>query len=496
MTSKPETTIHLNLKQMNKSGITCFAIVLILMGCKISSPYQAADLKMPSSFYKEDTTASSGTFNLPNAKWNEMFSDTVLVGVINTALQNNIDLKIADEYVAMGVSQFKQAKAGLLPSISANPFKYRRDIYGENYNNWGSNRSRRIHGADNIPRSFYTERLEYETSLSLSWELDIWKKLSRQKRAAQLDYMQTLEFKKAVQTSLIADISNAYAALLLTKSQLEIYHRNLSLTDSTYRIVSLQYDAGEVTSLAVKQTKSQKLRAQTLIPQLESDYIQQENKLNMLIGRYAQPIEVGLVDWTLASDDFMLGAPLELLANRPDVAAAEYKLRESYELVGVANAMRYPSITLGASTGLNSFQLEHLLNPVGSGLLLLNGAIFQPIFQQRKLKTNYELAMSEMKIAELEFKDTFFQAMAEVSDALIKRKKLQEEYTLAVERVDVAKSAMNDASLLFRSGLANYLEVITAQSEALDSELNLEKIKMSIFITNVELYRSLGGGWK
>ena len=188
--------------------------------------------------------------------------------------------------------------------------------------------------------------------------------------------------------------------------------------------------------------------------------------------------------------------PLELIRNRPDIAAAEFNLQESYARLGVASAMRYPSVSLGASIGLNSFELEKLLNPTRSGFLLLNGLVFQPIFQQRRLRTNYEVAIAEKKIAELEFKNTFLLAIGEVSNALVAIEKLKEEYVIAENRVIAAQKAVDDAFLLFRSGMASYLEVITAQSEALDSELNLENVKVQLFAADVELYRSLGGGWK
>ena len=486
-------------KTLTYRAIAVVVVLLALAGCKISEPYEQPDLQEPTAFYgsnknSADTTGDSTSIAAIN--WKSFFCDTVLVKLIDSALANNIDLKIADEYVAIGLAKLKQSKAAFFPSVSAAPFSYRRDYYSEYYNNYNSNRSRRNHSEGNVPKSLYTERLEYQIGVDLSWEVDIWGKLRNQKKASQLAYMQTEEFRKAVQTSLIAEIATTYSNLILLKSQLEVYRRNLSLNDSTLKIVELQYDAGEVTSLAVKQTQSQKLRAQTLIPQLEREYIRQENRLNQLVGRYGEKVNVAELDWTMLDTNQATGMPLNLLGNRPDVASAEYKLQASYAKVGIANAMRYPSISLGTSVGLNSMELDKLLNPVSAGYLLLNGAVIQPLFNKRKLKTNYEIALSEKKIAELEFRDQFLQAMTEVSNAMVAIEKLNQEYELAQERVNAARKSVKDASFLFRSGLANYLEVITAQGEALDSELNLENVKMQIFAANVELYRSLGGGWK
>lgn len=472
-------------------------ILIILAGCKLTQPYQQPALDTPDHFYGYETDSTKDdSLNIANVAWTSFFSDSILVALIDTALQNNIDLKIADLYAEMGLERLKQSKANYLPSAGIYPFKYRRDYFSENYNNYGSNRARRNHGEGNVPTSFYTERLEYESSLDLSWELDIWGKIGSQKRASQLQYMKSQEFQKAVKTSLIAEIATTYFYLALLKSQINVYNDNLVLNDNTLRIVELQYEAGEVTSLAVKQTLSQKLRAQSLIPQLEREYIRQENKLNRMIGRHGQPIFLNDLALRMVDEEHVVGLPLELLSNRPDVAASEYHLRESYERVGIASAMRYPSIRLGAGVGLNSFELEKLLNPSGSGFLLLSGLIYQPLFQQRKLKTNYEIALKEKEIAALKFRDKFIQAANEVSNSLMAVDKLKEEHQLAQERVEAAQNSVKDANMLFRSGLANYLEVITAQREALDSELNLVNVKMKLLAADVELYRSLGGGWK
>ncbi|WP_258097611.1 efflux transporter outer membrane subunit [Marinoscillum pacificum] len=486
----------MKINQMKQIGYLILVFLLAVGGCKMTETYQEPELNVPNKFYGHETEYLEDTISIAQMPWTEFFSDSILISLVDTALQNNIDLQIADLYVEIGQARLKQSKANYFPSVGFTPFKYRQDYYSENYNNWGSNRARRNHGEGNIPSSFYTERLDYESSIDLSWELDIWGKMSAQKRAALNNYMKTQEFQKAVKTSLVSEIASTYFYLAYLRSQIDVYNDNLVLLDNTLRIVELQYEAGEVTSLAVKQTTSQKLRAQTLIPQLEREFIRQENKLNRLIGRHAQSIELNNLSLPMVDEDHVVGLPIELLSNRPDVAASEYELKESYERAGIANAMRYPSINLGASLGLNTFQLEKLLNPAGSGFLLLNGLVYQPIFQQRKLKTNYEIALKEKEIAELKFRDKFIQATNEVSNALIAIDKLKEELALAQERVEAAQRAVKDANMLFRSGLANYLEVITAQREALDSELNLVAAKMRLLGADVELYRSLGGGWR
>ena len=487
--------MEMRINKVKHSVILVVVILVGMAGCKTTAKYSQPDLNAPEDFYGTENTASD-SLNIVNTGWREFFSDSILISLIDSALIHNIDLQIADAYVEIGIAKLRQSKTRNYPSVGIVPFSHRRDLYSENYNNYGSNRARRNYDGGSIPTSFYKERVEYESYIDVSWELDLWNKLGSRKKADQLAFRKTEEFRKAVKTALITDIASAYFNLALLKSQIEVYKDNLELNDNTLQIVQLQFEAGEVTSLAVKQTLSQKLRAQTLIPQLEREYIKQENRLNRLLGRNSQPIQIKNLELVMFDEEFVAGKPLELINNRPDVASAEFKLQESYERIGIADKMRYPSLTLGASVGLNSFELDKLLNPAGSGLLLMKGLIYQPLFQKRKLKTNYEIALKEKEIAELEFKDKFRRAMNEVSDALVAIEKLKEEFIIAQERVVAAKKALKDASFLFRSGLANYLEVITAQRESLDSELNLENVKSRIFSAEVELYRSLGGGWR
>lgn len=487
--------------------LPCKKIVLLLLfataivGCKVGEPYKRPEFSgVKNKYQAQDSLAKIAAVQdsilISDIPWKSYIKDTVLIGLIDTALVNNINLKKAMENMQIGMEELQQSKANFLPSLNSTPGSYRREYYSENYNNFGSNRARRNHD-ENPPSSFYTERMEYATSLEASWEADIWGKLRWKKEVARAQFMKTQEFKKAVQTALIAEVSATYYNLLMLQAQIEVATQNYQLNDNTLHIVNLQYDAGETTSLAVRQTQSQMLKSKNLIPQLEREYTILENHLNRLLGRSPQHIEINtrLGDITF-QDEYSTGVPLDLIQNRPDVAMAEYELISSNAQTGVAEALKYPSLTINASAGLNSFQLENFLDPVGSGFALLNGAIFQPIFNNRKLKTNYRVSLSKREIAQLNFKDKLIDAIGDVSNALATMEKLEEQYEIAQERIQVTRQGLKDADLLFKGGFANYLEVITAQSDALESELNLIQIKKEILIANIELYRSLGGGWK
>ena len=468
-------------------------------GCKVGQSYVRPDLVSIGRYYgstnQRDSTVADQR-NLSDVNWRNYFEDSTLVSLIDTALTGNLDLQREAQRVEIGSQNFRLSKANFYPSLGISPFDFTREYYSENYNNFGSNRARRNHG-ENPPTTLYTERLAFSTTLFASWEIDLWGKLRWQKEAAQASFTQSQEFQKAVQTAIVSEVASTYYNMLMINSQIAVAERNLELGRSTLTIVKLQFEADETTSLAIQQTASQILRAESLIPQLEREYTLLENRLNQLLGRYPQPIDIrqNLEDVEF-DNQYVVGVPLELIDNRPDVAAAEYQLVISNARVGVTQAMKYPSLVLNASTGLNSFKLDSFLDPIGSGFALVNGAIFQPLFQNRRLKTNHTIALAERQLAALDFKDNVLLAVREVSDALVTIEKLREGYNIAQERINVTSKGVQDASLLFQSGFATYLEVINAQEDALQSELDLVDLKRQIILAKIELYRSLGGGWK
>jgi NodT family efflux transporter outer membrane factor (OMF) lipoprotein len=487
------------MKYINQ--IAFFGLVLIVaIGCKVGQEYQRLDVGKIDSYYglgdQLDTTSAESQRVLADVNWRDYFEDSTLISLIDTALVNNIDLQREAKRIEIGFQNLELSKANFYPSLGFSPFEYNREYYSENFNNYGSNRARRNHG-ENPPETLYTERLSYSAGLYASWEIDLWGKLRWQKEAARASFLQSEEFRKAVKTAIVADIASTYYDMLMINSQIAVAERNLELGRSTLKIVQLQFEADETTSLAIQQTKSQILRAESLIPRLEREYILLENRLNQLLGRYPQPIDIEQNLEEVSFDDlYTVGVPLELINNRPDIAAAEYQLIASNAQVGIAQAMKYPSIVLNASTGLNSMVFSSFLDPLGSGFALLNGAVFQPLFQNKRLKSNHSIAIAERQLSELNFKESVILAVREVSDALVTIDKLREEYRITQERIVAASKGVRDASLLFQSGFANYLEVISAQEDALQSELDLVDLKRQIILTNIELYRSLGGGWK
>jgi len=338
---------------------------------------------------------------------------------------------------------------------------------------------------------------DYTVSAGLGWEADIWRKIANQKRAAGANYLQTAEARKAIQTRLVSNVAQSFYRLIMLDTQLDIAKKNLALNDSTLRIIRMQFDAGQVTSLAIQQAEAQQLIAAGLVPQLEQRINLEENALSILTGAFPKTIaRAGLLNDMKIQEQVGTGIPSVMVSLRPDVKSAELELLRANANVGVTKASMYPTLSITATGGLNSFKADNWFKIPGSLFGLVGGGIAQPIFQRRQLRTQYDIAMVNREKSVLQFRQSVLTAVGEVSDQLIKIEKLQQQYSIAETRVKVVQSSLQNANLLFTSGMANYLEVITAQGNALQSQLDLATVKTDQLNASVELYRALGGGWK
>jgi len=343
-----------------------------------------------------------------------------------------------------------------------------------------------------------TKQIEdYSANASLSWEADIWGKIRNQNKTAVATYLQTAEAKKLVQTNIVAGVSQGYYNLLMLDDQLGIAKKNVVLNDSTLRIIKLQYDAGQVTSLAVQQAEAQRQAAAELVPQFERDITLQENALQILAGSLPGKIErtASLNDIRFA-DNLSAGVPSAILSRRPDVRSQELALTIANANVGINKAQMYPALRITAEGGVNSFKASNWFNIPASLFGIVGGSLVQPLLDHKELKTNYEVAKVNREKTVIQFRQTVLVAVGEVSDAMVKIEKLKAQQTIAEDRLKTLQKAISNSNLLFQNGMANYLEVITAQGNVLQSELELASIKRSELSAVSELYKALGGGWK
>lgn len=458
--------------------------ILVLGSCKVSkdigTPAQAAP-----AHYRE-TAAVADSANIADIRWNEFFVNKELRTLIDSALVNNHDMQIALKNREAAQLIAKQSRSLNLPEAKL-------QVSGA-INRPSDNSLNGISLSQFLGKSYIED---YSANVSLSWEADIWGKIKNQQSKALASYLQTGEARKAIRTDLIANIAKGYYRLLMLDEQVSIAKKNLLLNDSVLNIIKLQYNAGQVTSLAIQQATAQRLEASELIPQLEQAIALEENRLSVLSGVSPQSIRrSGNIYELVYAGNLSAGVPAALVSNRPDVKTKELDLVIANANTGIARAAMYPSLNIGVTGGINSFLASNWFSIPAS--LFINGiaGITQPLFQQGRLKTKYKVSEAEREKTVIAFRQSVLLAVGEVSDAMAKLNKLQEQKAIAQSRVNTLEQSIGNAKLLFSNGMANYLEVITAQGNVLQGELSLASLQQQQSAAVIDLYRSLGGGWK
>ena len=466
---------------------------ILLQSCKVTEPYSKPDFKVPDSFQLPDSLVAQSKEAIPS--WRHYFKDSTLLNILDSAITNNFDIRDAIKNIEITDQHYKQSKSLYAPDIDLNLLnvtqEYRsHDYYSSPSSGWYDRRGK------TPPKDWYKYQSHYGNSVAVDWEVDIWGKIKKQKDIAHLNYLQSFEAKKAIQTALVADIADAYYNLLMLDEQLQVATRNYHLRSNTLKMVELQYKSAEVTALAVQQTKSQVLEAQALIPQLKKEIKVQENALKLLTGDVSLNIGKRTALSQIPSDSLNNEIPLYYVQNRPDVLIAQYDLLASNASVGLAQRNRLPNLNISAEVGFDAMLPKNWFNVPGALLGDFIGGITQPIFHKRKLKTAYEVAKLERDQSEIAFQKAVYSSITETRNALVAIRQLTEQLSIAKEQVQVSQKAVRSAAMLFTAGFATYLEVITAQTNELDSELNLASLKADLLSARIQLYRALGGGWR
>jgi multidrug efflux system outer membrane protein len=473
----------MNSRMQSLHYLVLFFLALVFSTCKVGKNYERPPLDLPAQF---SASAFSDTAGIGGMEWKQFFTEAELQRLIEKGLAYNHDLLAGFKRLEMAQQQVKQSRLQQIPELNL--------LIGAQISRPSANSLSGLSIKNFLGRSYLEN---YTAGLNLSWEADIWGKIRRQKETVLADYLRSAEAVKAIQTRLVADISHGYFNLLMLDKQLDVARKNLALSDSFLVATRLMKTAGMVTMLAVEQAESQKRAVALLIPQLEQDIALQENTLQLLTGQLPGIVDrkASLPAFSLP-DEFATGVPLAIVSRRPDVRASEMSLISANARVGIAKANMYPTLNITAGTGLESFQSGNWFSIPNSVFGIAAGAIAQPVFKRRALKTQFEVARLQREEAVIQFRQSVLKAGTEVANALVQTDKLKQQRQIATGQVDTLLLASSHARLLFKSDMASYLEVITAQGNVLQAELNLAFIQRQQLGAMVELYRALGGGWK
>jgi outer membrane protein, multidrug efflux system len=452
-------------------------LLLTMQSCFTAKKYTRPSV-VNSEYFRTDSLAKDSA-TLADVSWQEMFTDPILISHIERGLEHNIDIRVALQQIITARAYYQQGKAGFLPTL----------------NTTGRVNYQELSRNSQFGSFFNGSLTQFELTAGLSWEADIWGKIRSNKRAFEASYLQSVAAHQAVKTELIANIATLYFQLLALDEQQRITEETISTRESSLETTRALKDAGTVSEVAVKQTEAQLHTARALLVDLKKDIKLLENTLSILLGDEPGAIERSSLDEQEFNQDLQIGMPLQLLRNRPDVIAAEYNLVNAFELTNVARSNFYPSLTLSATGGLQSLEMDKFfsLNSVFASII---GGITQPILNGRRIRTQFEVARSNKEQAYLRFRQAVLSASREVSDALYSFEASSETIDIKSQEFAAYDTATNYSEELLNSGFANYLEVLTARQNALNSRLDLINARFNRLSAVVDLYRALGGGWR
>jgi len=458
-----------------------------IISCKTGDVARAENKTVPAEF----AGAIADSTNSASVKWNQFFTDQHLTALINLALQNNQELNITMQEINISQNEIRARKGEYLPSAGlrggAGVDKVSR------YTNIGALE----HNIPIIDGKENPEPLQdYTIGAYATWEVDIWKKLRNSKKAAVNRYLASVEGKNFMVTNLISEIANSYYELLALDNQLAIINQNIGIQTNALEIVKLQKEAARVTELAVRRFQAQVLNTQSLQYEIKQRIVETENRINFLVGRFPQHVDRSTETFdNLVPQVVQAGLPSQLLANRPDIRQAEFNLEAAKLDVKSARARFYPQLGITAGIGYRAFDPSYIVKPQ-SLIYSLAGDLTAPLINRNSIKAAYNTANAKQLQAVFDYERTILNAYIEVANQISKVSNLQSSYELKAKEVEALNQSSAISNDLFKSARADYMEVLMTQRDALESKFDMIETRLQQMNSMVNIYRSLGGGWK
>lgn len=463
-------------------------ICLIVASCKVPAVMQTKENNSVPDSYEN----SLDTTNMSAVQWRKFFTDQNLVNLIDTALVRNQELNITLQEIQMAKNDVLFRQRSLSPTVGAR-LGIGVEKVGRYTSQGAGDKSTEILPGQEVPDAL----TDITAAVYASWEVDIWKKLRNAKKAAITRYLSTIEGKNFVLTNLVAEVANSYYELLALDNQLEIVRQNLGLQKDALEIVKIQKEASKVTELAVQKFQAEVLKSQGLEFDLLQNIKETENRINLLLARYPQPIPRNKSNFlTLVPSVVNSGIPSQLLANRPDIRQAELDLAAAKLDVKVARAEFYPSFEISGALGFQAFKPSYLLKLPESLLYSLAGELAGPLVNRNAIKAELYTANARQLQAMYNYERRILNAYLEVSTQLSKIDNVRKSYELKSKQVDALTRSVDISNDLFKSSRADYFEVLMTQRDALESKLELVETKKEQLTAVVNIFRDLGGGWQ
>lgn len=461
-----------------------FPIVLaavLLAGCSLAPNYTRPEPPIPTGWPSgpayEERTDQDGGATVAELTWSEFFSDERLRELIGLALENNRDLRESALNIERARAQYRIQRADLFPFLDAA----------------GGYSKQRLPDTSGFGQALTLEQYSVDLGIS-SWEADFFGRVRSLKDQALEEFFSTEEARRAAQISLVAEVARSYLLLAADRELLALARQTLKSHLSTYDLTRHRFDAGVVSALEVRQAQTSVESARVDIARFVGLVAEDENALRLLIGT-SLPAELlpPELETVTAMEEIPAGIPSEVLQRRPDVLAAEHRLRGAYANIGAARAAFFPRIALTASAGFASAELSGLFDS-DSRAWLFAPRIDLPIFTAGSLRARLRVSEVDREIFLARYEGSIQSAFREVADALAQRGTIDDQLAAQLSLVDATAETYQLSEVRFNRGIDSFLNVLDSQRSLYNAQQNLITIRLVRLTNLVTLYRVLGGG--
>ena len=476
------------------------ALVSLLAACSFVPKYEQPAAPVSATWPDSAGAQAVGGIAAADLPWQQFVHDAQLREVIQLALENNRDLRVAAQNIEQARAQYQIRRADQVPTVGASAS--------------GTRSSPNPYAAIGGPSVAST----YSVGLGVSaWELDFFGRVAALKDVALAQYLATEEARKSAQISLIASVASTWLQLKTDTELLALAERTLGTRDQSLRLTKLRFDNGASSALDMRLAESLSASAQATRAQQQRLRAQDINLLTLLVG---QPVPERLIppvpavvtaeaprDLTQATAavqpaadlptfaEVAAGLPSDLLLRRPDIRAAEQQLIGANANIGAARANFFPRISLTGSLGRVSGDLDGLFGSGGSKAWSFGPSITLPIFDMGRNQAGLDSAKAGREMAVAQYEKAIQTAFREVADALAGRATLADQLTALQAQATAERDRFRLADLRYRNGIANYLDLLDAQRSLFAVEQALAQVRLAQRANEVQLYKSLGGGW-
>jgi multidrug efflux system outer membrane protein len=458
-----------------------FAVGLIAAGCTLGPDYKRPPVSVPPAYRGESAPAADAR-SFGDLRWWEVFHDEELQALIRQAIQNNYDLRIAAARVLEARAQVGVARSFLFPQVGGRASAGRVGVSGNQLLA--------------PPAGTDREGGDFLLGADLSWELDFWGKFRRGTEAARAQLLATEEARWTILQSLVTDVAGAYFDLRGLDDALEVAKRTVASREKSLQLVRARRAGGVASGIDLRQAESLLAGAKATIPDIERQIEQVENRITLLLGENPGAIRRGRsLTQQAILPTIPAGLTSTLIERRPDIRLAEQQLVAANADIGVAKSLFFPQIVLTGNGGWQSANLSKLFDGP-SGWYSIAAALLAPIFTGGRLTSNLEGVEARHQELVLTYQQTILQGFREVSDGLVGYRKARERREEEDRLVRAVTEYANLSQVRYKGGVTSYLEVLDAERERFEAELELVAAQRGELLAFVQVYKALGGGWQ